>query len=346
MPAAAARAEHLSKRFGDTLAVDGVSFEIAPGQLVGFLGPNGAGKTTTLRMLAGLFAPTAGKASVAGLDSVSDSLALRGAIGYLPEHNPLYHEMRVEEYLCYCARLRRVPRSRRAAAMDRAIETCSLAEARRRPIGELSKGFRQRVGLAAAILHDPPLLILDEPTSGLDPTQIIEARRILRALAGERTILLSTHLLTEVERMCDRALVFVGGRLCADGAPEALAARAAGRGARLVLEAQVGAGREAGLLEALHFAGSRHAEIAARESGGWVRVVAEAPEDGASHGGRTLEAATPHHDHRAALESVARACAAKGILLRELRVDAGGSFEAAIARLLESPSQEQGGAPR
>lgn len=346
MPAAAARAEHLSKRFGETLAVDDVSFEIAPGQLVGFLGPNGAGKTTTLRMLAGLFAPSAGKASVAGLDSVDDSLALRGAIGYLPEHNPLYHEMRVGEYLGYCARLRRVPRTRRSTAIDRAIETCSLAEARRRPIGELSKGFRQRVGLAAAILHDPPLLILDEPTSGLDPTQIIEARRILRALAGERTILLSTHLLTEVERTCDRALVFVGGRLCADGAPEALAARGAGRGVRLVLEALVGAGGEPGLLETLRSAGARTAEIAARESGGWVTIVAEAPEDRDSSEGCTFDVATGRHDHRVALESVARACAAKGILLRELRVDAGGSFEAAVARLLESPAHEQGGSTR
>lgn len=344
MPAAAVRAEHLSKRFGDTLAVDDVSFEIAPGQLVGFLGPNGAGKTTTLRMLAGLFAPSAGRASVAGLDSVDDSLALRAAIGYLPEHNPLYHEMGVEAYLRYCARLRRVPASRRAVAVDRAVETCALAEVRRRPIGELSKGFRQRVGLAAAILHDPPLLILDEPTSGLDPAQIIEARRLLRALAGQRTVLLSTHLLSEVERTCDRALVFVGGRVCADGAPEVLAARAAGRGARLVLEAQVTGEGESGLLETLAVAGLRNAEIAKRESGGWMRVVAELPGDVAAPAGASAKDSRP--GQREALESVARACAARGILLRELRADTAGSFEAAVARLLESPASDRGEAAR
>lgn len=218
---------HVSKQFGRFLAVDSLNLEIPRGQVVGFLGPNGAGKTTTIRMIAGYLPPTSGRIEVDSLDVSRQWREVRRRIGYLPEAAPLYTEMRVSEFLMFRAKLFGVARPRRRAAVDLAVERCRLDEVRRRPIYQLSKGFRQRVGLAAALLHEPPLLILDEPTVGLDPTQIREIRSLIRELAGQHTILLSTHILPEVEVTCDRIIMIGRGRVRADGTIDELQAAAA-----------------------------------------------------------------------------------------------------------------------
>ncbi len=218
----------LTKTFGRIVAVDAADLSISPGQVVGFLGPNGAGKTTTLRMICGFLPPTSGSVHVGGHDVATDGRAARRLIGYLPESTPLYHEMRVREYLRFRAKIFGMPRSRRKRAIDLAIDRCWLRDVARRPINQLSKGFRQRVGLAAALLHEPPLLILDEPTVGLDPSQIREVRSLVRELAGEQTILFSTHILPEVEATCDRIVMIAGGRIQADGTIDELRASAAG----------------------------------------------------------------------------------------------------------------------
>ncbi len=212
-------AQQLSRRFGPIAAVRDATFSIPRGTLAAFLGPNGAGKTTTIRMLAGYLPPSSGAASIDGLDTIQHSLSARARLGLLHEHNPLYPEMRVRDYLRYRAALHRLPRATRASAADRAIERCQLRDAARRHIGALSKGYRQRVGLAAAILHDPPALILDEPTSGLDPGQILETRALLRELAQDHAVLLSSHILPEVERLCDRVIIIARGSIRADDTP-------------------------------------------------------------------------------------------------------------------------------
>ncbi len=224
----------LTKKFGRFLAVDSVDLEIPRGQVVGFLGPNGAGKTTTIRMICGYLRPTAGSVRVDGNDMASAPRRGQKLIGYLPESAPLYSEMRVHEYLTFRARLFGVPRRARREAVGQAVERCSLAEVVRRPISQLSKGFRQRVGLAAALVHTPPILILDEPTSGLDPTQIREVRGLIRALAGGHTILLCSHNLAEVELTCDRIIIFSGGRIRAAGTIDQLRAAAAGESRYIV----------------------------------------------------------------------------------------------------------------
>ena len=215
-------ADGLSKRYGELVAVDDVSFSVAPGEVVGFLGPNGAGKTTTMRILTGFLPATDGTAAIAGHDIFREPLAARRAVGYLPETPPLYPEMSVEGYLDYVARIKDVPRRARAGAVARAVERCGLGDVRRRVIGALSKGFRQRVGLAQAIVHDPPVLILDEPTVGLDPIQIREIRALIAELAAERpgekarTVVLSTHILPEVEAICRRVMIIHRGRKVLD----------------------------------------------------------------------------------------------------------------------------------
>jgi len=216
---------NLSKRYGDVMAVDGVSFSVERGEVVGFLGPNGAGKTTTMRMLTGFIPPTDGEASVAGHDIFEEPLAARRAIGYLPEFPPLYPEMRVDTYVDYVARIKDVPRRDRKDSVDKALERCALTEVRRRVIGTLSKGFRQRVGLAQAIVHDPPVLILDEPTVGLDPIQIGEIRNLVAELAGgegKHTIVLSSHILAEVTAICRRVIMVNEGRKTVDASLEEL----------------------------------------------------------------------------------------------------------------------------
>ena len=209
--------EGLTKDYGTVVAVRDVSFSVGRGEVVGFLGPNGAGKSTTLRILAGFLGATSGKVRVNGHDITEASLAARASLGYMPEAAPLYQELRVREYLEFRARLKRVPRAKRAASVERALERANLREVSETTIGHLSKGFRQRVGLADALVADPPLLILDEPTAGLDPNQVREVRALIKELAADHTVLLSTHILSEVEATCQRALVIDRGRLVAQG---------------------------------------------------------------------------------------------------------------------------------
>jgi len=212
----------LEKRYGDTTALDGVSFRVGRGEIVGFLGPNGAGKTTTLRILSTYLTPDAGTARVGEYDVALQPMEVRRRLGYLPEHPPLYLDQTVQEFLRFCAALRGVPRSRRRGAVEDVIERCGLGEVRGRLIANLSKGYRQRVGLAQALVHRPEVLILDEPTVGLDPQQIREIRRLVASLATEHTVLLSTHILPEVTMTCSRAVIIHRGKVVADDSLEAL----------------------------------------------------------------------------------------------------------------------------
>jgi ABC-2 type transport system ATP-binding protein len=211
--------ERLGKRYGELAAVSDVSFRAERGEVVGFLGPNGAGKTTTMRMVTGFLPPSTGRVRVAGFDLLESPRAARRAIGYLPEQPPLYPEMRVADYVNFVASIKDVPAKERPGKVERALAACALLEVRNRVIGRLSKGFRQRVGLAQAIVHDPAVLVLDEPTAGLDPLQIVEIRNLIRSLADEggRTIVLSTHILPEVEAICRRVILISGGRIRVDG---------------------------------------------------------------------------------------------------------------------------------
>ena len=208
---------HLAKRYGSKLAVDDVSFQVGKGDVVGFLGPNGAGKSTTLRILSGFLGMSAGKVTIAGHDIAEEPFLARQAIGYMPEAVPLYPEMRVVEYLAFRAELKRVPRGARRAQVDEAMEKANVSDVATTLIGKLSKGYRQRVGLADAIVARPPILILDEPTAGLDPNQIREVRALIKGLGKEHTVLLSTHILSEVESSCSRVLVIAKGKLIAEG---------------------------------------------------------------------------------------------------------------------------------
>jgi ABC-2 type transport system ATP-binding protein len=207
----------LGRSYGGTVALDGISFELADGEVAGFLGPNGAGKTTTMRILAGVLDPSGGTAAVNGIDVRENRLACRRLIGYLPENNPLYDDMEVTAFLRWSALMRSMGEEEAAKAVTGAIEKCGLKSAAGKDIGELSKGFRQRVGLASAMLHNPPVLLLDEPTSGLDPNQAADVRALIRELHGEKTVLLSTHILPEAREMCDRLIIISKGRIVADG---------------------------------------------------------------------------------------------------------------------------------
>ena len=219
---------HLTKRFANLTAVDDVSFTVGRGECVGFLGPNGAGKTTAMRVIAGIFPPTSGTVRVAGHDVQKDLDAARRVLGYFPENAPYYPEMTVEGYLAFVARAKRLPRPRRGEAIDRAIDECGLREVRRRLVGKLSKGFRQRVGLAQALLGDPEVLILDEPTSGLDPEQVTDIRTLVKGFRGERTILFSSHILYEVSQVAQRVVILNRGRIVAEDTTENLTRRLAG----------------------------------------------------------------------------------------------------------------------
>jgi ABC-2 type transport system ATP-binding protein len=207
----------LSRRYGSRLAVSDVSFRVEPGQIVGFLGPNGAGKTTTLRMLTGYLAPSSGEIRIDGIDAVGSSIRARARLGYMPEGVPLYKEMRVDEYLRYRATLKGIAKPN--PAVNRALQLAAVADAKKRIIGQLSKGYRQRVGLADALIANPAILILDEPTSGLDPNQVRQFRELIRGFAGNKTVLLSTHILSEVEAVCDRVIIIRRGEKVADLAP-------------------------------------------------------------------------------------------------------------------------------
>jgi ABC-2 type transport system ATP-binding protein len=237
--------ESLTKRYGRATAVDGISFRVEKGEILGFLGPNGAGKTTTMRILTCYLPPTEGTARVGGYDVFSQPMEVKRRVGYLPESPPLYPDMTVEDYLGFCAKIKGVPSKQRQTRVAEAIEKCWAADVRSKLIGKLSKGYRQRVGLAQAILHNPDVLILDEPTAGLDPKQIIETRELIRGLGGDHTVILSTHILPEVSMTCGRVLIINKGRVVAEGSPESLTRRLTGAGT-LRLEAL---GEETALVE-------------------------------------------------------------------------------------------------
>ncbi len=227
--------ENLTKTFGTTVAVDDISFKVEQGEIVGFLGPNGAGKTTTMRILTAFMPATSGKASVGGHDVFRDSLEVRRIVGYAPEGMPLYPEMRVLEYLNFRGRIKELDRRRRKIRVAECMERCGVREVERKLIGQLSKGYRQRVGLADALLADPPVLILDEPTIGLDPNQIRHVRSMIRDLGGDHTVLLSTHILPEVEMVCGRVIIINKGKLVLQDTPSNVAQRRWG-GGDLLLE--------------------------------------------------------------------------------------------------------------
>ena len=289
------RVEHLVKRYGPVTAVDDISFEVQRGEVVGFLGPNGAGKTTTMRVLTCFLPPSSGSASVAGHDVFRDSLQVRRCIGYLPEGIPLYPEMRVSEYLAYRARIKGVPRGERKKRVEYVMDRCGVAEASRKLAGTLSRGFCQRVGLADALLNDPPVLVLDEPTIGLDPNQVREVRALIRELEEKHTVILSTHILTEVETLCKRVIIIRNGRLVFQDSLENIA----GHGTRVIVETRAPADAAAAAL---------------REVRGVLNVGVET--DGAF--ARLALQVDPQVDVR---EEVAARVTGNGWTLRELRAE-------------------------
>lgn len=223
------RVEHLYKSFGTVKAVDGVSFDVTKGEVVGFLGPNGAGKTTTMRIITGYLTADRGDATIDGIPIVENPIEARRRLGYLPENAPLYLDLEVTEYLRYIAYLRAINKSEVGKRIKEMVATCGLGDVVGRPIGELSKGYRQRVGLASAMIHHPPILILDEPTSGLDPNQIVEIRNLIREIGKSRTVILSTHILQEVEATCSKALIISRGQIVGMGTIDELIHRGGAR---------------------------------------------------------------------------------------------------------------------
>jgi ABC-2 type transport system ATP-binding protein len=213
----------LCKRFGETRAVDDISFHIRKGEIVGLLGPNGAGKTTTMRLLTHYLAADSGRIHLAGIDVAGNPIAARRKVGYLPENAPLYNDLSVYEVLKYVAAIRRVPRVERRARIKEMVRVCGLDEVLAKSVGVLSKGYRQRVGLAQTLIHDPPILILDEPTTGLDPNQIVEIRELIKGVGKEKTIIISTHILSEVQAACSRVIIINKGKIIADGTTRDLA---------------------------------------------------------------------------------------------------------------------------
>ncbi|HWP83354.1 MAG TPA: ATP-binding cassette domain-containing protein [Bacteroidota bacterium] len=212
----------MTKYYGQEKAVDDITFDVKTGEILGFLGPNGAGKTTTMKIITCYMPQSSGKVEVDGLDTLERSLEVRRKIGYLPEHNPLYLDMNVLEYLEFCAQLHGLKNGVLSQRLKEMVDVCGLGDVRHKDIGELSKGYRQRVGLAQAMIHDPEVLILDEPTSGLDPNQIVEIRKLIRQLGRAKTVILSTHILPEVQATCDRVIIIHEGKIVADGSPEQL----------------------------------------------------------------------------------------------------------------------------
>lgn len=274
MPDAMIEIEGLSKSFASVQAVRDVGFRARNGEILGILGPNGAGKTTTLRILCGYIMPEAGRASVAGKDVVSESLAVRRLIGYLPENVPLYPEMRAREYLRFRAGIKAVPRRRRGARIQAVADQCGISNVLDRTIGTLSKGYRQRVGLADALIAEPPVLVLDEPTVGLDPNQVVELRELIRELEGDHTILLSSHILSEVEQVCDRVVIFRQGSVIAEDSTDALR-RGSSAAARITIELPLSAREQlTALTDSL-----AHVEHSEELDDGWLRVLLSASGD-------------------------------------------------------------------
>lgn len=262
--------KNLTKRYGSFVAVDDISFDIDRGGVVGFLGPNGAGKTTTIRILTCYHPATSGSATVAGFDVFSQSLDVRQRVGYLPESTPLYPEMRAREYLDFRGKLRGMDRSARMAAIDRVADRCWLTKFIDRPIAQLSKGMKQRVGLADAIMHEPEVIILDEPTIGLDPTQIRETRSLIRELGQDHTVMLSSHILPEVEQTCDRTIIITAGRIVASGSPEELRKQFS-LDAHVVVEMKGPAGEIESGLKGI----GGVEKVAVSANNGWVRATVD-----------------------------------------------------------------------
>ncbi len=221
--------KELEKKFGETVILDKISLTVNKGEILGFLGPNGAGKSTTMKMITSFWTPTSGSITIDGLDSVNDSIATRAKIGYLPETVPLYDEMLVSEYLKFVAEVRQVAKEKIKDRIIEVVKMCNLEKVINRPIEELSKGYRQRVGLAQAIIHNPEILILDEPTTGLDPNQIVEIRELIKTLGKEKTVIFSTHILSEVSATCDRVVIINGGKIVGQGTPQELTAKVTGQ---------------------------------------------------------------------------------------------------------------------
>lgn len=239
-------ARSLRKQYGTFLAVKDVSFKVHPGEIVGFLGPNGAGKSTSMKMLTGYLKSTSGSAHIGGVNVAEDPIGAQQKLGYLPESAPLYEDMMVVDFLSFIADLRDVPKPGRADKLGIIAERCGLSNVLGKDIGQLSKGYRQRVGLAQAMVHDPDLLILDEPTSGLDPNQIVEIRELIKDLGREKTVILSTHILPEVQATCDRIIIINEGQLVADGTPDTLSSGSSGSMIRVVVQTtEDGVGRDA-----------------------------------------------------------------------------------------------------
>ncbi len=309
--------EHLVKDYGTVLAVKDVSFHVGRGEVVGFLGPNGAGKSTTLRILAGFLGPTSGRVRIDGHDVLEEGIVARASLGYMPESSPLYPEMRVREYLAFRAELKRVPRRERVRAVGHAMEAARVTEMTDTLVAHLSKGYRQRVGLADALVANPPLLILDEPTAGLDPNQIREVRDLIRDLGQNHTILLSTHILSEVETTCRRAIVIDRGQLVAEGTIDELRARRAATSATMLVSGASGAARAA---------------LASVEG---VATVVEAPgEDGLV---RVTVGYAPGASSGAVLERAVAAAVAAGLGVREV-TSGRATLEDVFAELTEPSS--------
>ena len=318
------KVEGLTKRYARNVAVDNISFEVEKGGIVGFLGPNGAGKTTTMRVLTCFLPPTSGSVSVAGFDVLEQSLEVKKRIGYLPESPPLYPEMDVKEYLTFVGRLKGISSADIGRRVDEVAGRCAVGDVRDKLIGKLSKGYRQRVGLAQAIIHNPEVLVLDEPTSGLDPKQIIETRELIRSLAGDHTIILSTHILSEVENSCDKVIIISQGKLVATDTVANLTNRLRGS--------------EAVSLDIDAPAGLNDAEARARleQVEGVSRVALKESRDGRhvfeveSLQGRSIRA------------DLARAVVGAGWNLNELRA-VGLSLETIFLQLTASESKKPGG---
>lgn len=246
------KVENLSRIYGDTMAVDRVNFELHKGEVLGFLGPNGAGKSTSMQMITGNLAPTTGQITINGFDIIDQPIEAKGCIGYLPENPPVYRELTVDEYLSYCAKLHRIPSARLKIAVDEAKQHCGLESVGKRLIGNLSKGFQQRVGIAQAIIHQPPVVILDEPTVGLDPIQIREIRKLIKALGQDRSVILSTHILPEVQATCDRVQIIRRGELIYHASIDELNQRGQGNSLSIALRRSPGLDRLAGLVGIQH----------------------------------------------------------------------------------------------
>ncbi len=341
--------QKLVKRYGDRLAVDGLSFGVEKGEIVGFLGPNGAGKSTTLRILSGFLGMTSGKVTVAGFDVRERGFEARQNIGYMPEAVPLYGEMRVSEYLTFRAELKRVPRRERASAVEEAMAKAKVDDVASVLIGKLSKGYKQRVGLADALVAKPPILVLDEPTAGLDPNQVLDVRELIRSLGKEHTVLLSTHILSEVEASCSRIVVIAKGKLVAEGTMEALARKRRSSGLLVVVRGDTNVALAAlrgveGIARAELDGEARGAEHASSRESGESRERGEPHERGiasfrCTFGKKVDEAAVARATERAVAALVAAGC-----FVREVR-PVRSSLEEVFAELTRDATVNPDAAP-